>query len=455
MNYKLICHKDKKLVRTVLMRGQRTMKISMAYVLSVIIVCFCLCMPACVFAGSLENGNTIKEHWAEPCISHLIEQGILVEKNDFLNPESSVSLGEFCGILDRLCGVNDKVYEQRSITRAEAAVMLSKALNIIEIPEIEHFLDHEDIPKWAQDAVYGVYNLELMGKTSDNCFRPNDFLTKGEYAVILERLITYQFLRTDYISVLDEAKLSMTKFELSSSAIEDIEDAIRSCGKGVSVYYQDIESGYAYSYNEHQKYFIASLIKAPYCMYIFTLASQGQCDLGKSYQYLSRHSAGGTGKMRYMKKGGYFTMKELISYAIKYSDNVALNMIKEQYPPSGYRVFAKGLGLHYPNDIKNATNGSITAIDAGIYMNAIYHFIQTNPYGSELRELMLSTDTPMIVSQYPVVRKYGWAGDDFHDMAIIEAPRPYILCICTSRDGNFDIFKKISAVMEKHAITGE
>ena len=241
-------------------------------------------------------------------------------------------------------------------------------------------------------------------------------------------------------------------FSWSQEGIKEVEKVIKSCGSGISVFYKDIQSGYTYTYNENQKYFIASIIKAPYCMYVYDLASQGKCDLNKVYTYAERHKAEGTGKIQEMKVGATFTLRQLLEYAIKYSDNVAMSIIRENFPVSGYKEYAKKLGLKYPEDIKYATNGDILVSEAGIYIEAIYNFIKENPYGPELRKLMLSTTNPMIVSKYPVVRKYGWADQSFHDMAIVEGPRPYLLCILTNHDGDFASFKKISQVIEKQAL---
>ena len=242
---------------------------------------------------------------------------------------------------------------------------------------------------------------------------------------------------------------TVTNFSFTKKEMNQIEHVIKGCGNGVSVFYQDIISGYSYTYNAEQKYFIASVIKAPYCMYIYKLSSEGKCDLDKRYTYASRHQSGGTGKIRFMKVGTSFSMRELLEYAIKYSDNVAMNMIKEAYPVDGYKKYAKALGLTHFEDIKNATNGLITAKDAGIYIQAIYQFINENPNGKELKTLMSSTSNPMITSKYPVIRKYGWAEQSFHDIAIVDAPRPYLLCILTNHDGDFTSFKKISNIIEK------
>lgn len=249
-----------------------------------------------------------------------------------------------------------------------------------------------------------------------------------------------------------ESVIQLDNFLWNKESIEEVQGVIQNCGNGISVFYKDIQSGYTYIYNERQKYFIASIIKAPYCMYIYDLASQGKCDLNKTYIYADRHTAEGTGKIKEMSIGTVFTLRQLLEYCIKYSDNVAMNIIRENFPVSGYKEYAKEIGLRYIEDIKYATNGDIRVSEAGIYIEAIYNFIEQNTYGPELRQLMLSTTNPMIISTYPVVRKYGWANQSFHDIAIVEGPRPYLLCILTNHDGDFISFRKISQIIEKQVI---
>lgn len=45
--------------------------------------------------------------------------------------------------------------------------------------------------------------------------------------------------------------------------------------EGVSVFYQDVGSGAVYEYRSLEKYPAASVVKAPYCLYVLDLASQG------------------------------------------------------------------------------------------------------------------------------------------------------------------------------------
>lgn len=248
-----------------------------------------------------------------------------------------------------------------------------------------------------------------------------------------------------------EAIEKLKEYSFTEDEILNLDTMIAKYGAGVSVYYKDILSGYTYMNNEDKKYFIASIIKAPFCMYIYELASKGELDLTTKYTYSSRHYSSGTGILKTKAFGTSYTLNELLSYAIIYSDNASLNIFKEVFGTAGYIEYATALGLNYPEDIKNITGGDITAIDCGVYIEAIYEFINTNIYGEKLRKDMLSTSNPMIVANYPVVRKYGWSDENFHDMAIVEATNPYLLCILTNKDGNYGIFSNISRTIETYS----
>ncbi len=249
--------------------------------------------------------------------------------------------------------------------------------------------------------------------------------------------------------------------QLSSASSSNTSSSDTSSGNrvaipsSVSIYFEDIESGYVYTNNDDYKYFIASLIKAPYAMYLYTLAEQGKCDLEEIYTIEYKNIQVGTGKIKDMKEEKFplsMSVRELISYAIRYSDNTAMEALRKRYNHIGYQSYANSLGLNYPEDVSYIVNGKITAKDAGIYNKAIYNYIQTGKYGNELKEDMSHTTNPIIRSKYPVVRKYGWAELSFHDMAVVYAPHPYLLTILSDKGlGNskdHKLFADISKLIE-------
>lgn len=244
------------------------------------------------------------------------------------------------------------------------------------------------------------------------------------------------------------------EFSWTKAQEDQITAMVQEYGGAVAVLYEDLTSGYVYSYNADTVFSAASVIKAPYCMYILQLAAEGKCNLGEMVAYTQDIKSDGTGIVKNAEYGTRFTVEQLIECAIRYSDNAALRMLRSLYPAEGFREFAASIGIKNVNAISNITSAKITAEDAATYMRAIYTFIETNEvYGQLLREHMTNTRNPMFASSsYDIIRKYGWAPEAFHDMAIIDAPNPYILVFLTDHaegtQEDFAMFRTLSRTVE-------
>lgn len=231
-------------------------------------------------------------------------------------------------------------------------------------------------------------------------------------------------------------------------------DALMASYEGkLSVGYCDILSGYQYVYNGTQTFPAASIIKAPYCRYVYGMAEENGLDLTSTLVYTEEMLVNGTGVVKDSEFGTAYAQRDLLKFCIRESDNIALKMLREVYPPAGFRQYAKSIGIQDVAGIKNVSSSNINAVDAITYMKDIYAYITgPNLYGKALEQDMLRTVNPLIRSRYPVVRKYGWMPEALHDIAIIQAPRPYILVILTDHDdGNEDdlkMFRAISAAVE-------
>lgn len=89
-------------------------------------------------------------------------------------------------------GFEGKFLPENNITRQEFAVIIMNIINLY--PQInfqkekkELFSDDAQISDWAKEAVYKVYSMNIM-QGDNNCFRPEDFLTRAEATVTIERL---------------------------------------------------------------------------------------------------------------------------------------------------------------------------------------------------------------------------------------------------------------------------
>lgn len=98
----------------------------------------------------------------------------------------------------------DHFMPNTSITKAEAAVTIIKAIGFENLAPIQQYTtgyrDDASIPLWARDAIYLTLELGLMKGNDGGYFQPNRALTKGEAAEILTNLINYlqREIRYDY-----------------------------------------------------------------------------------------------------------------------------------------------------------------------------------------------------------------------------------------------------------------
>lgn len=226
----------------------------------------------------------------------------------------------------------------------------------------------------------------------------------------------------------------------SSIDIDKLPDSITSIIKEINNYYnqsnnyfafkyKDIYTGFTISYNENQKIFTASTIKAPKDIYIYEMASQGKIDLDEKLTYTSRYYNTGSGILKKNSFNTKYTIRDLSKYSIVYSDNAAHNMLMDKYGRKNMLEFWKKLGT---KAIFTANNnwGVTNAHDAVIYMEELYRFyIENEKYGQELMKNFLNANPKFIKGKngYKVANKSGWSGTAIHDVSIIFADNPYIV----------------------------
>ena len=78
----------------------------------------------------------------------------------------------------------------RSITRAEAAVILGNALDLAVPTVLPTFNDSADIPAWAAPSVYTLSSIGIMSATDGN-ISATGTLCRKDAACILSELISY------------------------------------------------------------------------------------------------------------------------------------------------------------------------------------------------------------------------------------------------------------------------
>lgn len=298
----------------------------------------------------------------------------------------------------------------------------------------------------------------------------NEFDTPAEYAAVTTDTeetnvseITHETTEKTELTVSESEVTEQVKSVYCNMPDEfytKLEEFIKNCPYfeyyDISLAYTDFETGFTLMINPENHYYSASVMKAPYMLYIYSLALDGKADLEQKLVYTEKYKKEGTGVLKNMEFGTEFTVEELIGYALEESDNGAFAMLRELYPEDGYTEFMKNLGVEHDDDSK-AFNGPQLCCETSLILSrAIYDFIvENNMYSENLKYHMTNSRNAMITAAdgSEIMRKYGWYEGYFHDMAIILGERDYALTIMTNLDmleiqpREYGIFIDLSALI--------
>ncbi|WP_229757709.1 S-layer homology domain-containing protein [Paenibacillus marchantiophytorum] len=173
------------------------------------------------------NFSDISGHWAEASIKQAVSFGIVSGYPDgTFNPNRTVTRAEFAVMLintlkpqgngaeltftDKgkigtwaqksvaqaiqaaiITGYEDSTFRpDAEISRSEMTVMIAKALGqSVEAATETGFADDKDVPDWAKGAVGAMKKLSIIGGKSANAFAPHDKTTRAESVTVLLKML--------------------------------------------------------------------------------------------------------------------------------------------------------------------------------------------------------------------------------------------------------------------------
>lgn len=222
--------------------------------------------------------------------------------------------------------------------------------------------------------------------------------------------------------------------ESLKSKIYNLESSFKNNAANFSYYYYDLTTGFSLSYNEKAENWAASVIKAPVAIYIYELASKGEIDLDEKLTYTPGYYAEGTGVIKKQAFYSKYTIRTLVEYAIKYSDNIAHRMLVRKFGMDNIKKYWQNLGSTSIFE-NNQMFSNFNAYDGYLVMKKLYDFSNQNEYGKELLSFFKSAKPNFVVGDKDdeIAHKYGWGQNALHDMTIIFDDNPYILVVFTNR----------------------
>lgn len=196
-------------------------------------------------------------------------------------------------------------------------------------------------------------------------------------------------------------------------------------GGGVSVYCVRLTDGCCYEYNADAEYYAASLLKAPYALWLCQRADAGELDLTAPL---------GSWLGTPVRSG-----REAIAAMISVSDNDAAGQLYHTWPaaPQGpFADFLAGLGIDRPDSAltdATAIQGVVSARDMGKLLQAMAAYFETDSENAAaLQAAMLDADHSLLQSDWPMAKKYGSWAYALHDMAIVYADAPYCIAVLSA-----------------------
>ena len=220
-----------------------------------------------------------------------------------------------------------------------------------------------------------------------------------------------------------------------------------------SVKYQDVKTKFVYNYNAKGIYYAASTIKMLDAIYIYEKSAEGKLSLDEEIEYTSQYKWGASTIIGKMKFGTKIKLRDLVKYAIIYSDNSAHIMLLKYIGKANLRDFGKSLGATYTLD--SDYFGQINVDDAIIYLNELNKYISTDTADAkELKWYFVDSEQKYLnfkAEGIEAAQKYGEYDPYYHENGIVYAQNPYLVSILTTEGNKESIIRGInSKIYELH-----
>jgi beta-lactamase class A len=220
------------------------------------------------------------------------------------------------------------------------------------------------------------------------------------------------------------------------SALEkQIQDIIFDLSGVYGVYVWDLEGGSGFGINENESMQAASLVKLPVMADIYKLAQDKDLSLSQKYVLQESDKVGGSGSLIGQPPGTSLTLRELVQYMGKQSDNTAFNIaLNKIIGLEKAQNYTTSLGM--VNTLLDPNENKTTPFEIGSFFRQLWSGGIVNETGK--KEILNSlTDTvwedwlPKYIEDVDVAHKYGRETHVINDAGIVFTNDPYVIVVMT------------------------
>lgn len=228
---------------------------------------------------------------------------------------------------------------------------------------------------------------------------------------------------------------------------EQILKTLQGCPGKIGFYYKNLSTGETWEYNSELPLVAASVIKIPVLVEVFTLLEQGELHKDEKFRISKEEKLPSCGALNYMHTGLVVTLEDLYTLMIILSDNTATNMLIRRVGMDKINAKVQELGLKNTKlnrllfDSKAASQGIenyICAKEIGFLLEqmAAGKLVSQKASAEMIRILKnqrLNGKMPFYIKdQVKIAHKTGEDDGITHDVGIVFAPQPFVVCFCSN-----------------------
>lgn len=212
----------------------------------------------------------------------------------------------------------------------------------------------------------------------------------------------------------------------------------------IAVYYRDLNNGPTFGVDEQGEFFPASLLKVPLMMAYYRWSEQDQAVLSKKISFNRPYDFGVSVVVQpreNLQSGMEYSIEELISRMVRYSDNQAAYLLVQHLPQEKIISLFRVIGVG--DDVIRDGRAKLTVKEYSGFFRILFNSSYLSRENSEKAlRLLASTDyndalPAGVPPDVAVAHKFGEAGTEdverqLHDCGIVYFPdHPYLACIMT------------------------
>lgn len=234
-------------------------------------------------------------------------------------------------------------------------------------------------------------------------------------------------------------ELYNTDFRLSDALVQKFAARFSSFSHAQSVVLISMDTDMVFCYSKDTKIATASSIKGPMALFTYRCIDNGDLSWDTVLTYKPYHfQKDSTGLVQHSPFGTEFTMKTLMDYMVRISDNQAYLMIKERVGAENFEKMIAALGG--TRVVPKGSNwGNITGLEMARVWREIYYYSKSCDSGAELLDRFMHAQYNYIwraIPQYEAAHKSGWSGKAFNDAGIVYADgHEYVIAVLMGRNG--------------------